>query len=110
MDMTFDNLTRQFARDVSRRGAVRAILAALGALAYMACKAVDSTAPAKCASGKKDCGDFCCPSTAACCFTASVCCSVTSPHYCASTKLCYRDAGGASAACGQSYEVCASPS
>lgn len=110
MDMTFDNLTRQFARDVSRRGAVRAILAALGALAYMACKAAESTAPAKCATGKKDCGDYCCSSTAACCFTARVCCSVTVPHYCASTNLCYRDAGGASAACGQSYEVCASPS
>ena len=108
MDMTFDNVARRFAQDVSRRGAVRAIVSALGSLAFMVCGITEPTA-AKCASGQKDCGDFCCSSTTACCFTARVCCSTASPHYCANTKLCYRDAGGASAACGQSYEVCASP-
>ena len=111
MDNFFDNLSRQLAACQTRRGAVFTILASLGFLTLTGCPdSITGSKPAGCASGKKDCGGFCCSSTTACCFTAEVCCSVNLPHYCANTKLCYQTAGGASAACGQSYEVCASPS
>mgnify|MGYP001794442185 CR=1 FL=1 len=111
MDNFFDNLSRQLAACQTRRGAVFTILASLGFLTLTGCPdSITGSKPAGCASGKKDCGGFCCSSTTAFCFTAGVCCSVNLPHYCANTKLCYQTTGLAYAAGGSSVEACASRS
>lgn len=55
----------------------------------------------QCRSNEIDCGDrWCCKSDQLCCGNG-VCCSSDKPHYCPSTKKCYKYKVDADEACGK---------